>query len=140
MSFHIMAPMMSIGGLPLAARRWRKSLFRFQTRIRLGKSSRLNLSNRGASISLGGRGLTHTIGSTGQRTTFSAPGTGFSYSAQRGSRSRYRRRRSSSNASGIAFLFLLGLWAYSSWPRTTLFVGVPPGVLIVLGWLFGGRR
>jgi hypothetical protein len=54
--------------------------FRFNRRISIFKSLRLNLSKSGPSVSVGGRGAWLTFGKKGTRATVGIPGTGMSWS------------------------------------------------------------
>ena len=58
--------------------------FRFQKRIKIAPGVRLNVSKSGVSTSLGGRGGTVNLNSKGVRTTVGIPGTGMSWSQQKG--------------------------------------------------------
>ncbi len=58
--------------------------FRFQKRIKIAPGVRLNISKSGVSTSIGGRGGTVNLSSKGIRTTVGVPGTGMSWSKQKG--------------------------------------------------------
>ena len=60
--------------------------FRFQRRISLGPSFRINLSKSGLSTSVGTKGAWFTVGPRGTRSTVGLPGSGLSYTEESRSR------------------------------------------------------
>jgi hypothetical protein len=87
--------------------------FRFQRRIRLGKSGfYLNLGKRGfSSIGAGVRGAHVTVGKRGIRSTVGLPGTGLSYTATSGGR-KSRASASATESGQSPSGSLLGRWAF----------------------------
>lgn len=87
--------------------------FRFQRRIRLGKSGfYLNLGKRGfSSISAGVRGAHVTVGKRGIRSTVGLPGTGLSYTTTSGGR-QSRPNAAPTESGGPASGNVLGRWAF----------------------------
>ena len=57
---------------------------RFQKSVKVMPGVRLNLSKSGVSTSIGGRGATVNVGKRGVRSTVGIPGTGLSWSSQKG--------------------------------------------------------
>lgn len=57
---------------------------RFRKSIKVMPGVRLNISGSGLSTSIGGRGATVNVSKRGMRSTLSVPGTGLSWSSQKG--------------------------------------------------------
>ena len=112
--------------------------FRFRKSLKLGGGFRLNLSKSGVGISGGVKGARVSIGPRGTRTTLSVPGTGMSYVATKGVKTRTSMQQVPSTKAHTARPYKGTRWLVGT-ILGLIMAGTNPGLGVLVAIVCGTR-